>query len=97
MKPPKVQFRPGMKFKYDGSVWEIIYMFLLNDEIGVWYHVLEERKEVSEQTLIIKALIGAPELKDNQKINYTTFRSYSDATEPLRNRFTLGDQITKTT
>lgn len=53
-KPPKRRFKIGQLFVYDGSVWQLIYMFRVKDEPGVWLHCLEEvKKEGSGLAMVL--------------------------------------------
>ena len=97
-KPPKIRFRPGMKFEYDGSIWILIYMFRLRNQQGIWYHCLEEEKELDKSgAMLLGYIIGNDLGYKGDSIIYEEFRSESDARNHFRDRMMLGSQTTMTT
>lgn len=97
-KAPKIRFRPGMMFHYDGDIWELIYMYRLTGQQGIWFHCLEEQKKVSLQTQALRIMLKASghEYRGTDII-MEPFRSETDARDHFRNRMMMGNQCTKTT
>src|SRR3954469_8904998 len=58
-KPAKRRFNIGEKFEHDGSVWELIYMYRVSNEKGIWFHCLEEIGKISARRQFIQdAIVG---------------------------------------
>lgn len=94
-KPPKARFKPGDRFEYDGGVWEIIYMYRVASEQGIWYHELEEvPKELTKIGAMIEG-IGAG--STTPRIIYTAFTRHQDAHDHFRDIYCHGDRSVKTT
>ena len=96
-KPPKRRFNPGDLFEYDGEVWKILYMYRIQSEPNVWYHCLEEQKDVSDHVRklgFVSAMLG-PIPPD--RVKFEAFRSHDDARTFFSSLFAYGDRATKST
>lgn len=81
-KAPKIRFRPGDWFEFDGELWEIIYIFRLKERPGEWLHELESREmESPDRTLISLAVLALGAGKDTPRIVYNEFQSSMDASD----------------
>jgi hypothetical protein len=97
-KPPKRRFSPGDRFEYDGSNWTLIHMFRLLRYPGIWFHVLEEDKPPTAGLLILETLVDMEgKGYTGPAIEYTEFRSESDARDHFRGRVMRGNQMTVNT
>lgn len=99
-KPPKRRFNVGDKFVYDGSVWEITYMYRMVRDPGIWYHNIEETTErvpdgpLKKLEIIIK-LVGAGET--TPRIVEQPFAHDSDVHTYFADIYLNGSQARKTT
>ena len=97
-KAPKRRFNPGDRFEYDGSVWELVYMYRVARNPGVWIHVLAERGPKTDYACLInsvvKALGGGA---TTERIVFTPFASDEDARQYFWDIPMEGDSIHRTT
>lgn len=95
-KAPKRQFKLGQLFHYDGDVWEIIYMYRMSREPGVWFHCLECQSK-GTLTSIGDACMAAGAGETTPRIVLTPFQHYSDVENYFRDIYRNGDSAIKTT
>lgn len=94
-KPPKRRFEIGDRFEYDGSTWTLVYMYRLENEPGVWHHVLEEVRSGPDPVGAALVSLGAGET--TPRVMYEAFRSAGDARGFFADICMNGHQIDRTT
>ncbi len=98
-KPPKLRFKPGDLFEFDGETWELIYCYRVAREPGIWHHCVETRKvqRAGPTSLIASALIGLGAGATTPRIVYEAFKDHQDASQFFSDIYRLGDGEVKTT
>jgi len=94
-KPPKRRFKTGDKFKVDGAVYELVYMYRLKDDPLVWLHCLEEQKESLDAIAMAILWLGAG--KSTPRVVYDAFGHSSDASQYFFDIPANGSRIVRTT
>jgi hypothetical protein len=95
-KAPKRRFNPGDRFEYDGSHWELLFMYRLRNEPSVWYHVLAERKPNDLRLIdhVVRALGGG---ETTPRIVLTPFADRWEADRFFGDIPREGDSLIRTT
>lgn len=57
-KAPKLRFKPGQFFKYQNSVWEVIYCYRTKDEPHIWKFCLEESRDKDKMSIFLNQTCG---------------------------------------
>jgi hypothetical protein len=94
-KAPKRRFNVGDKFRYDGGIFEIIYMYRVDQEQGLWFHCIEEQR--GELGLLGAACLVAGAGKTTPRVVYEAFRSHNDASTYFSDIYRMGDSSIKNT
>jgi hypothetical protein len=95
-KAPKRRFNPGDRFTHDGSIWELLFMYRVQNEPGVWLHVLAERKPNDFRLIdhVVRALGGG---ETTPRIVFTPFANSYEATTFFADIPREGDSVIRTT
>lgn len=94
-KAPKRRFKIGDRFMYDGPhQWEIIYMYRVRDEPGVWFHCIEEQKDKTVIGAVFET-IGAG--STTERVIFNEFATHGDARDYFSDLYRHGDSAIKST
>jgi hypothetical protein len=95
-KAPKIRFKPGDRFEYDGSQWELLFMYRVRSEPHAWHHVLAERKPSDLRLIdyVVRALGGG---ETTPRIVFTPFADRFEADKFFKDIPHEGDSMVRTT
>lgn len=98
-KAPKQRFSPGDLFEFDGGFWEIICMYRLAREPGVWRHLLEciSEKKSDDARFIENAFMALGAGATTPRIVFEPFAYDGEASTFFRDICCRGDRVVKTT
>jgi hypothetical protein len=97
-KAPKRRFNLGDRFQYDGGVWELIYMYRVRSEPGLWFHCLEEQEALSEnQEFIANGFEALGAGVTTPRIVFSEFPSHTEARDYFRDIYMRGSHSVKST